>query len=50
MSRGRAIIGELFILDVGWLFAQFVTLGFSFVKNGLQWVKLTRYLSRIELS
>ncbi|KAF7562265.1 hypothetical protein G7046_g1861 [Stylonectria norvegica] len=36
-SRGRAIIGELFILDVGWLIAQFVTLGFSFVKSGLQW-------------
>lgn len=38
MSRGRAVIGELFILDVGWLIAQFVTLAFSFVGGGLQWV------------
>jgi hypothetical protein len=37
-SRGRAVIGELFILDVGWLIAQFLTLGFSFVNNSAQWV------------
>ncbi|KPI36291.1 Sugar transporter STL1 [Cyphellophora attinorum] len=36
-SRGRAVIGELFILDLGWLTAQFVTFGFSFVKDSLQW-------------
>lgn len=40
-SRGRAVIGELFVLDVGWLVAQFVTLGFSFINNGLQWVRIT---------
>ncbi|OQU95623.1 hypothetical protein CLAIMM_01805 [Cladophialophora immunda] len=36
-SRGRALLGELFILDVGWLVAQFVTFGFSFTKGGIQW-------------
>ncbi len=33
------MIGELFILDVGWLIAQFVTFGFSFAKGGIQWVR-----------
>lgn len=40
-SRGRALIGELFVLDVGWLVAQFVTFGFSFAKSGIQWVRKT---------
>lgn len=40
LGRGRAVIGELFILDIGWLTAQFVTFGFSFVNGGIQWVSL----------
>ena len=40
IGRGRAVIRELFILDVGWLVAQFVTFGFNYINNGAQWVKL----------
>ncbi|KAE8143440.1 general substrate transporter [Aspergillus pseudotamarii] len=36
-SRGRAVIGELFVNNVGWLVAQFLTLGFSFINSGIQW-------------
>ncbi len=39
-SRGRALISELFILDVGWLVAQFVTFGFSFTKGAIQWISI----------
>ncbi|KAL3454977.1 general substrate transporter [Aspergillus heterothallicus] len=36
-SRGRAVVGELFVNNVGWLMAQFLTLGFSFTSGGVQW-------------
>lgn len=42
LGRSGAVIGELFILDVGWLVAQFVTLGFSFVDSSAQWVRNLR--------
>ncbi|KAL5092946.1 hypothetical protein Trisim1_000672 [Trichoderma cf. simile WF8] len=35
--RGQAILGELFVLNIGWTLAQFVTLAFSFTSGGIQW-------------
>ncbi|KAF9883072.1 hypothetical protein FE257_004129 [Aspergillus nanangensis] len=36
-SRGRAVVGELLVNNLGWLTAQFLTLGFSFTVGDVQW-------------
>jgi hypothetical protein len=42
-SRGKAVIGELFVNNAGWLTAQFLTLAFSFSKGGVQWVNIQQF-------